>query len=139
MIRKSVMLFCDQSRAFDVFTTRMSEWWPAERRHTGDPASEIRMLATGRFWERSADGHEVELGLVRVWEPPARLVLDFYVGTSAEHPTQVVVCFVPVEGGTRVEIDHHSTDTSWEVWEARVTRFDESWNLVLAALARAIR
>ncbi len=91
MIEKSAFLTCSPTRAFELFTERASDWWPEAVRHTPDPRSEIRMLASGRFWERARDGHEVELGRVLVWEPAERLVLDFYPGTDALHPTEVIV------------------------------------------------
>jgi len=139
MIRRSVLLRCAPERAFALFTEQASVWWPESRRHTRDPHSEIRMLASGRFWERGSDGEEVDLGQVRTWEPPHRLVLDFYVGTDAEHPTLVEVSFAP-EGGaaTRVTIEHRPTPLSEELWQQRAPTFDRSWQLLLEALARAV-
>jgi hypothetical protein len=137
MIRKTVLLACDAARAFALFTEQASDWWPESRRHTKDPRSTITILASGRFWERAADGQEVELGRVQVWDPPRRLVLDFYPGTDAEHPTEVVVTFVAEAGGTRVTVDHQPTAASEALWKQRFARFEASWDLVLAALARA--
>jgi uncharacterized protein YndB with AHSA1/START domain len=139
MIRRSVLLRCAPDRAFALFTEQASAWWPASRRHTGDPGSEIRMLASGRFWERGSDGKEVDLGRVRTWEPPHRLVLDFYVGTDAEHPTLVEVSFA-AEGGTatRVTVEHRPTPLSEELWQQRAPTFDRSWELLLEALAGTI-
>ncbi len=131
---KSVWLPCPVSRAFALITEQASHWWPASRRHTGDVASEIRLLATGRFWERAHDGREVELGRVRRWAPPDRLELDFYPGTDAEHPTRVVIDFAAEEGGSRVTITHTPTASSLPLWDKRVHRFDESWQRVLASL-----
>jgi uncharacterized protein YndB with AHSA1/START domain len=137
MIRKSVRLPRSPDEAFRLFTESASDWWPEERRHTGDAHSQIRMLASGRFWERASDGHEVELGRVRVWEPPHRMVLDFYPGSDAEHPTQVVVTFVGEGGGTLVTVEHGPTAVSEEIWKQRAPRFAESWDRVLRALAAA--
>ena len=36
MIRKSVLLPLGPDRAFALFTQRIGEWWPPERRHTSD-------------------------------------------------------------------------------------------------------
>ena len=69
MIIKSVFLRCDPGRAFALFTEHAGLWWPAQRRHTRDAASTIRMEAGGRFFERANDGAEVELGVVRLYEP----------------------------------------------------------------------
>ena len=106
MIERSAFLACSPAHAFALFTERASEWWPEMLRHTADPGSEIRMLADGRFWERATDGHEVELGRVTMWDPPRRLALDFYPGTDAHHPTEVVVRFAREDGGTRVVVTH---------------------------------
>jgi len=70
MIEKSVRLACTPSRAFELLTEQAGAWWPRERRHTTDPHSVIRIEASGRFYERAADGTEVELGVVRVFSPP---------------------------------------------------------------------
>jgi hypothetical protein len=131
-----VVLTCTPEHAFALFTTGASEWWPEERRHTNDPRSEIRMLSTGRFWERARDGHEVELGHVQLWDPPYRLVLDFYPGTDAQHPTRVVVTFAVDPDGTRVTIEHGPTLASEDLWRLRAPRFDQSWDVVLRALER---
>jgi uncharacterized protein YndB with AHSA1/START domain len=136
MIRKSVLLDCPPGAAFALFTERAGEWWPDGRRHTGDPRSEIRLSAAGRFWERASDGREVELGRVRAWEPPHRLVLDFYPGTDAGHPTDVVVTFAAEGAGTRVTVEHRPTAASEDLWKQRSPRFEQSWAEVLGALAR---
>jgi uncharacterized protein YndB with AHSA1/START domain len=136
MILKTVLLDCPPVRAFVLFTEHASEWWPTSRRHTGDASSEIRLLESGRFWERAADGREVELGRVREWKAPHRLVLDFYPGTDAEHPTEVVVTFALEGEATRVTVEHRPTPASDDLWTQRATRFEQSWNVVLAALAR---
>jgi hypothetical protein len=139
MIEKSVVLKCPCERAFVLFTEHASEWWPPERRHTGDPNSTISILASGRFYERTRDGREVELGRVRVWEPPSRLVLDFFPGTDAEHPTEVEVSFVPEGEGTKVTVVHRATAASDALFESRVPRYVASWELLLKALAGAAR
>lgn len=137
MIEKTVFLACPPDRAFVLFTEHASTWWPESRRHTPDPRSAIRMAPDGRFWERAADGHEVDLGRVRIWEPPRRLVLDFYVGTDAEHPTEVTVSFAPEEDGTRVVVRHGPKPESAELFEKRAPAYERSWALLLDALARA--
>jgi Activator of Hsp90 ATPase homolog 1-like protein len=139
MIEKSAFLTCSPSRAFELFTERASDWWPAEVRHTPDPRSEIRMIPTGRFWERARDGHEVELGRVLVWEPPERLMLDFYPGTDALHPTEVIVRFAGEADGTRVVVEHRPKAESAELWAAGAPRFERSWDIVLPALQEAAR
>ena len=136
MITRSVLLRCSPEEAFRLFTEEASGWWPQSRRHTADPASRLSMLPSGRFWERAADGKEVELGRVLVWEPPRRLVLDFYPGTDPDHPTEVTVLFTAESGGTRVLIEHRPKPESEDLWKQRAERFERSWDAVLEALSK---
>ena len=138
MIEKSVVLECPPERAFVLFTEHASAWWPEGRRHTPDPGSSIRMVPEGRFWERARDGHEVELGRVRRWEPPRCLVLDFYVGTDAAHPTEVTVTFAgEAEGTTRVVVRHGPGPESAALFAQRAPSYERSWTMLLDALGRA--
>jgi Activator of Hsp90 ATPase homolog 1-like protein len=137
VIQKSAYLACAPMQAFVLFTERASDWWPENLRHTADAHSVIRMLADGRFWERAADGSEVELGRVVIWEPARRLVLDFYPGTDAEHPTEVVVLFAEENGGTRIVVEHSPKPESADLWATGAPRFERSWSLLLPALQRA--
>jgi uncharacterized protein YndB with AHSA1/START domain len=135
MIVKSVILACDPGRAFALFTEHAGLWWPAARRHSKDANSTIRMEACGRFFERSTDGTEVQLGVVRQFEPPRRLLLDWYPGTGPENPTQVEVTFEAVDGGTRVTVRHSPGSAGPAAFEGSALAYDRSWDLVLAALA----
>ena len=78
MIRKSVVLPLAPAAAFELFTRRIDEWWPADRRHFQDAPSQIFMLQSGRFYERTRDGREVELPSVPMMmrhRPPSSLGL----------------------------------------------------------------
>lgn len=139
MIHKTVTLRCSIGRAFRLFTEHAGEWWPEDRRHTRDAASGIVLEPApgGRFYERARDGREVELGVVRVFEPDERLVLDWYPGTGPAAPTQVEVRFEPVREGTRVIVLHTEGPAGEELYRRRVEAYDRSWDLVLGALSRA--
>jgi uncharacterized protein YndB with AHSA1/START domain len=137
MIRKTVVLPCGPDRAFALFTERAGHWWPAERRHTEDPSSTILMEASGRFFERASDGTEVDLGVVRRFEPASRLSLDWFPGTGRDNPTQVEVRFEAVAGGTRVTVEHGPGAAGAEAFERSAGGYARSWDLVLAALSRS--
>jgi len=139
MIRKTVELRCDPARAFALFTERAGEWWPSERRHTDDDASIIRIEEEGRFYERAADGTEIQLGTVRRFEPPHRLALDWYPGTGPTRPTFVEVEFEPIAGGTRVTVTHGAGAAPQEAFNENVAGYERSWDLVLPALTSAAR
>ena len=74
---------------------------------------------------------------MRAWEPPSRLLLDFYPGTDAEHPTEVEVAFRAEGDGTRVTVTHRATTASEALFPSRAPRYAASWDVVLPALARA--
>ena len=104
--------------AFDVFTREIDQWWRRGRqyRHTGDAGTlHIEPRVDGRVYERSTDGslpREFELGRVRVWQPPDRLLFSWRNATFAplEH-TEVEVIFRAVAGATLVTVRHRG-------WEA---------------------
>lgn len=123
-------------RCLALFTEEVSTWWPPRHRLSKDPSSVLFLEETGRFFERSSDGREVELGRVRCWERPVSLVLDFYLGTGPDRPTEVSVCFTPCEGGTRVTVEHRATASTETVWGTRSPDFERNWTAVLASLRR---
>ncbi len=138
MISKSVLLPLPPAQAFELFTARIGQWWPEDRRHLNDPNSELFLLEIGRFYERASDGTELELGRVRLWESPHRVVLDFFVGTDAGHPTEVDIRFEAAAEGTRVSVSHRSSESSAELWDKRAPIFGRSWDAVLSALRAAV-
>ena len=133
MIRKAVLLPVTPESAFQLFTTRISDWWPETHRPSRDPRGQLSIDPAGRFWERATDGREYELGFVRVWQPPALLVLDFYLGTDSSHPTSVTIRFESEPGGTRIRVEHSPTSESLDLWDVRAPRYQASWDAVLAA------
>ena len=137
MIVKSVTLPLAPLAAFDLFTRRIGEWWPPDRRHTEDPASEIFLLQSGRFYERASDGREVELGHVRSWDLPHRILLDFFIASGPEKPTEVEIAFAPKGNGTEVTVTHRPKPSSEMLWAKRAPSYGRSWDVTLAALARA--
>jgi hypothetical protein len=140
MIDQSVLLPLAPAQAFELFTQQISAWWPPDRRHLKDPDSQLFLLADGHFYERAEDGTELDLGRVRLWDAPCRIVLDFFMGTDAAHPTEVEIRFDAEAGGTRVSVRHQPRENSAALWDQRAAIFERSWAAVLAAVqAAAIR
>lgn len=136
MIINSVLLHMDQPTAFTFVTGRISDWWPPERRHTGDTDSRIFLLASGRFYERASDGREVDLGKVTLWNEPHVVVLDFFIATGPNHPTEVEIRFEMEGAATRVSVVHRPKPESDHLWDERSQRYAASWSIVLASLDR---
>jgi hypothetical protein len=139
MMTKSVLLPLAVDAAFVLFTEKISLWWLADRRHSKDFASKLYLQASGRFNEVASDGTEVELGKVTTWEAPHRIILDFYIATGPDHPTQAVITFTAEADGTRVTVVHTPKQESDNLWKDRAPRYAQSWQAVLDALATAGR
>jgi uncharacterized protein YndB with AHSA1/START domain len=105
------------ARAFDLFTSQISLWWPRGRTPGGNPhaAIVIEPRADGRWFERDADGQETQWGKVLAWEPPARLVLGWQLSAGFRYDpnllNEVEITFEPTAGGgTRVLLEHRNLD-----------------------------
>ncbi len=103
-------------RAFDVFTHEIGQWWRPNplfqftSQDTGLLAFEPG--EGGRLTQTLADGEVFEIGRIKVWEPPTRLVFTWRQATFEPHQsTEVHVRFEPVGQETRVTVEHVGWDT----------------------------
>ena len=117
-LRLSFEVGCPVAHAFEVWTNRISSWWPADHSVSG----EDRLLVVlegrpgGRIFERTATGAEFEWGEVTVWEPPTRLACLWHLRQDRDDATEVEITFVDQGNATtRVEIEHRG----WERLGAR--------------------
>ncbi len=107
---------CPREHAFRVWTTRLTEWWPADHTVTGDSTVDIILepRVGGRIFERSADGAVHDWGEITVWDPPRRIGYLWHLRQDRADATQVHITFrdLPHHHGevTRIEIEH----TGWE-------------------------
>jgi uncharacterized protein YndB with AHSA1/START domain len=93
----------------------------------------------GRIYERTTDGVEHEWGEVTAWEPPARLVYRWYLGTDPAQATEVEIRFLAQgAAATRIEIEHHG----WERLGASAGQWRDrnraGWQTLLPHFAAAI-
>lgn len=119
-VRKSITVDVPQQRAFEVFTGRMTEWWPLERYHIGEQPAENAVLEPregGRWFERAADGSECDWGRVLAWDPPAGITLAWMIGPTWQFDpdpalaTEVEIRFVEEgDSRTRVELEHRGLE-----------------------------
>jgi len=112
--RVSVSVAVPPQRAFEVFTADIDRWWRRgmKFRQSGSAGSLlcIEPKVGGRLFESfDADGmqHVVEVGRVRVWQPPRNLTFTWRNANFAPHEqTQVDVQFEPTASGTLVTVTH---------------------------------
>jgi uncharacterized protein YndB with AHSA1/START domain len=112
--RVSVSVAIPPSRAFHIFTADIDQWWRhgMKFRHSASRSSLLRIepKVGGRLFESfETDGtqHIVEVGRVRVWEPPRQLAFTWRNANFAPHEhTEVEIQFEPTASGTLVTVTH---------------------------------
>jgi uncharacterized protein YndB with AHSA1/START domain len=133
-------------RAFEAFTREIGAWWKPNALFAFTPRDPGRLAfepgANGRLIETLANGKVFEIGRVRAWEPPRRLVFGWRQATFApDQNTEVEVRFEPVGEETRVTVEHTGWDTVPAAHVARhgfpnamfLTRHAEWWQALLGA------
>jgi len=142
----------DPARAFEVFTRDISLWWRPNSLFAFTPR-DPGVLAFeggegGRLVTTLTNGKVFEIGRIRVWAPPARLVFSWRQATFAPgEDTEVEVRFEPVDGQTRVTVEHRGWDTVPASHVARhnfpdaifLRRHGEWWHSLLGGLDACLR
>ena len=112
-IRLTFDVPCPPHLAFEVWTSRIGGWWPADHTVSGRPDASVVLEPRpgGRIYERTVEGIEHEWGEVTVWEPPGRLVYLWHLRRDRADATEVEIRFEPLGSrATRVAIEHRG----WE-------------------------
>ncbi|PRY00615.1 SRPBCC family protein [Allonocardiopsis opalescens] len=144
-VHRAVTVPLDPDRAFELFTARMSAYWPREHSIGTAPLDQVVVepRAGGRWYERGTDGGECDWGRVAVWEPPGRVVLLWQIGADWRFDpgleTEVHVSFTEEEPGrTRVDIEHRHLERYGEQAAAMQGLFESpgAWTDTLTRFAR---
>jgi hypothetical protein len=112
-LRLSYEIECSAEHAFDVWTTRVSTWWPKGHSTSGnlDTTVLLEPRLGGRIFERTPDGTEIDWGEITQWSPPTRLGYLWHIARDRSDATDVELTFVDLGNGrTRLDIVH----TGWE-------------------------
>jgi uncharacterized protein YndB with AHSA1/START domain len=148
-VRRSVTVSAPPERAFAVFTTGFSTWWPMESHHIGDKDAVEVVLeprAGGRWFERAADGTECDWGFVTECDPPRRLLLAWHLTSEytfdpdPAKATEVEVTFTPQGDGTLVELEHRGFEKLGRVGAKMRDAVSEpgGWGDLLGMFAKAV-
>ena len=134
-------------RAFEAFTREIGQWWRHNPLFTFTPRDPGVMAFEpgegGRLIETLPNGKVFEIGRIRVWEPPYRLVFGWRQATFAPgQDTEVEVRFEAVGDETRVTVEHRGWDSVPQEHVARhhfpdaifLQRHGEWWQALLAAM-----
>ena len=116
VVTVTVEVAVDPPAAFEIFTEEIGRWWrpgPINWNYS-DRAVGMRIepRVGGRWIEvhDEATGEGFEHGQVLVWEPGTRLVLRYADRGHDIDGTEVEVRFEPIDGGSRVTLEHRG----WE-------------------------
>jgi uncharacterized protein YndB with AHSA1/START domain len=135
-IRKETVVRAAPDLAFHVFTAEIGRWWPMATHSVGGEDT-VGVSIDGRVGgivaEATRDGARHVWGTVLLWDPPRRAVFTWHPGHPADDPTELEVVFEPVEGGTRLVLEHRG----WErvAWRASRANYQPGWDPVLASFA----
>ena len=112
-LRLSYEIRCSAEHAFEVWTTRLSSWWPKGHSASGNPDTDVvfEPRLGGRIFERTPDGSEIDWGEVTHWSPPHGLGYVWHIARDRRDATIVELTFVDLgDGTTRLDIVH----SGWE-------------------------
>jgi uncharacterized protein YndB with AHSA1/START domain len=138
-------------RAWGAFVDDIGVWWRANPLFAFTPR-DPGVLAFepgegGRLIETLPSGRVFEIGKVRAWEPPRRLVFGWRQASfAADQHTEVEVRFETVGEETRVTVEHSGWDSVPAAHVARhgfpnpvfLTRHGEWWQALLASYKRRV-
>jgi len=133
-VSSAVEVAVDPATAFKAFTEEIDLWWvrgPINFWSDGGRVVEVRCEPDvgGRIMEVLDDpaaGEVLELGRITLWEPGARLAW-----ASSLDDVQTEVSFLPIEGGTRVTVEHlvpaGGKDKGGTAWSRVVPKWFGAW------------
>jgi uncharacterized protein YndB with AHSA1/START domain len=133
-------------RAFEAFVGEIGQWWRPNGLFAFTPRGPgviaFEPGEGGRLTETLAGGKVFEIGRIRAWAPPHRLVFGWRQAAFAPgQDTEVEVLFEPVGDETRVTVQHTGWDSVPAAHVARhgfpnaifLTRHGEWWRTLLSA------
>lgn len=106
-LRHEVTVACDQTAAFELFTTGMGTWWDPDHSSDATTFSGIDLeprvggVVSMRYGARSE-----EFGRVLLWQPPEAYSQSFWLAMSPEHPSRIDASFDGVDSVCTVRLRH---------------------------------
>ena len=103
------------ARAFAAFVGEIGQWWRPNGLFQTTPRAPGRLAFEagegGRLTETLANGKVFEIGRIRAWEPPSRLVFSYrQANFPVDLETEVEVTFEASGEETRVSVEHRGFD-----------------------------
>jgi uncharacterized protein YndB with AHSA1/START domain len=144
-VRKTIRVKADQAHAFEVFTSRLGEWWPRKASIGAVPMKTVMLESRvgGRWIEIGEDGSQTPVGRILVWDPPNRLVAAWEINGQWKPDTMVsseieVVFIAEGPRTTRVELEHRNFERLGVEGGPRVrTEVENGWPGILELFRNA--
>jgi uncharacterized protein YndB with AHSA1/START domain len=135
-LRKTVVVALEPSRAFELFTAQVAQWWPLATHSVGlDDAVLVTFPSEvgGSIIETMRDGSTSVWGTVTAWDPPVAVCFTWHAGQPESSAGDIEVRFIPDgSGGTVVELTHSGWDRRPDGAAARLG-YDSGWDIVMGA------
>ena len=122
---------------FELFTTRIDEWWPKVTHSVGGEDAAVIKVDPGiggRAYEVTTDGVEHEWGRITAWEPAARIAFTWHPGLPVSQSTHVEITFRTSAEGTEVTLVHDGWEARGADWQEMRDNYDTGWDHVLARI-----
>ena len=141
-IVKTIQVSLAPQAAFDLFTRRMSEWWPLGRHSVSAGQEQVAQSVTidaevgGELIEIDYEGNRQVWGHVVEWQDGVAFAVTWHPGKSANEQTRVRVSFEAEGGGTLVTLTH----SGWEALSDGATLrngYNSGWDGVLNTFLEA--
>ncbi len=129
-VRREILVDADQKTAFEVFTSRIGEWWPLGEHGVYGSEATVAFVQD-KIVERSPGGETSLWGSVVAWEPPSGIAFTWHPGGVAQRASRIEVTFTAAGDATLMVLAH----SGWEVFEDPATaraEYDTGWIDVLA-------
>jgi len=133
-LTKQVQVQRPIEEAFDIFTTRMADWWPLPQHSITQSQAvscAVEPRVGGELYETDTDGARHPWGRVLVWEPPRRLVFTWHPGRDPDTAQEVEVTFEAAGEGTLVSLEHRDWHKLGDAAEETRQGYDGGWDFVL--------
>lgn len=138
---KTVTVPGEPEWAFELFTSRIDEWWPRATHSVGGDDAETVTVDPGeggRVFEITSGGVEYEWGRITEWEPAAKVAFTWHPGSPTSQATHVEVTFRSTAEGTEVTLVHDGWEAREEDWQTMRDSYDTGWDHVLAQIPGSV-
>jgi uncharacterized protein YndB with AHSA1/START domain len=139
-LKMSFEVGCSAEHAFDVWTTGLNRWWPAD--HTATGQADVIVLQAevgGRIYERTVDGAEHDWGEVTVWKPPTQLSYLWHLRRDRADATEVEIRFLARGPSTTlIEIEHRGWERLGSAGEEWREQNQAGWRTLLPHFVAAV-